>query len=55
MTQLATHAIHVNTNPLAFEELATSLSSLAGYINDGKGDLDRPIKDFVARFTQALR
>lgn len=55
MTQLATHSTHVNTNPLAFEELATSLSSLAGYINDGKGDLDRPIKDFVARFTQALR
>ena len=50
MTQLA---IQVNTNPLAFEELATSLSSLAGYIEDG--DLGRPIEDFVTKFTMALK
>lgn len=45
----------VNTNPLAFEELAMSLASLTTYFRDGKGDMEYPIRDFERLFTQAMQ
>ena len=39
-------AIDVNRNPLVFEELATSLASLASYCIEGDMDMDRPIEEF---------
>lgn len=45
----------VNTNPLAFEELATSLASLAAYSRDAGGDMAAPIRDFEQRLTHALK
>lgn len=45
----------VNTNPLAFEELATSLASLTTYFRDGEGDMENPIRDFESLFTQAMQ
>ncbi|MCH8879219.1 MAG: hypothetical protein IID34_04975 [Planctomycetes bacterium] len=45
----------VNTNPLAFEELAMSLASLTAYFRDGEGDMADPIRDFEKRFTQAMQ
>ena len=43
----------VNTNPLAFEELATSLASLAGFM--GSGDMGTPVEEFQRLFRRALR
>lgn len=43
----------INTNPLIFEELATSLASLISYLRDG--DVHRPIEDFRHLFEKALR
>ena len=47
-------AIGVNRNPLVFEELATSLASLASYCMEGNMDMERPIEEFKHCYTRAL-
>ena len=42
----------VNTNPLAFEELVTSLASLMAYAQDGMGG---SVDEFQRLYRQALR
>lgn len=42
----------VNTNPMAFEELATSLATLASY---ARGDLNKPVEDLDHLYERALQ
>lgn len=42
----------VNTNPMIFEELATSLATLASY---ARGDMDEPFSDMAHLYERALR
>ena len=50
--KLKVFPIGVNRNPLVFEELATSLASLASYCEEG--DMGLPIAEFEQRYTHAL-
>lgn len=52
MTQ-RTGSLGVNTNPLAFEELATSLASLTCFMQSG--DMGAPVEEFQRLYRQALR
>jgi hypothetical protein len=45
----------VNTNPFAFEELATSLASLNAFMQDAEGDMNAPIQQFTHLYQRALR
>lgn len=42
----------VNTNPMAFEELATSLATLASYARE---DLNKPVEDLEHLYERALQ
>jgi hypothetical protein len=45
-------AFAINTNPMVFEELATSLATLASY---ARNDLDQPVRDLEHLFGRALQ
>jgi hypothetical protein len=47
-----TEALSVNANPLAFEELVTSLASLMAYAQDG---IEESVSEFQRLYRQALR
>lgn len=47
-----TETLSVNVNPLAFEELVTSLASLMAYAQDG---IDESLREFERLYKQALR
>ncbi|WP_428308873.1 hypothetical protein [Lacipirellula sp.] len=48
----ATSTIAVNTNPMVFEELATSLATLATY---ARGDMGDPVKEMEHLYRRALQ
>ena len=45
----------VNTNPLQFEEFATSMASLSGYYRDGNGGFDLPLDRLDQLFAKARK
>ncbi len=51
--EVETIDLGINTNPLAFEELAMSLASLTSFISNG--DMDHPIGEFERLYRRALR
>ena len=45
----------INTNPIVFEELASSLANVMSYYDEGAGDMKQPFLELERLFCRALR